>query len=185
MNISPEEAQEALAAIQQTNVRTRKAYGYNGYYSIVWGLVWFFGFLASQYLQANVAGWIWGGLVLVGWVMSAALGINQGKYLRSVLGPRIAFFYLALFVFGAVWFVISRPQSIMQIILLLVTLIMFGGVAVGVFARTIPIIIGCVAITVLVLIGYYLLPAYFYLWVAISCGLSMFGTGLYVRLRWR
>ena len=73
----------------------------------------------------------------------------------------------------------------MQIIILLIALIMFGGVVVGVFTRTIPTIIGCVSITVLALIGYYLLPAYFYVWTAISCGLGMLGTGLFIRLRWR
>ncbi len=185
MNISPEEAQEALAAIQQTNVKTRKAYGYNGYYSMVWGLVWFFGFLANQYLQPGLVGWVWGGLGTVGWVTSAVLGIYQARDVLSVLGPRIGFFYLALVAFSVLWFVIIQPQGLMRNVLLLITIITFRGVVAGVFTRTIPIIIGCVAITVLALIGYYLLPTYFYLWVAIFCGLSMFGIGLFMRLRWR
>ncbi len=67
MNISPEEAQEALAAIELTKAKTRKGYGYAGYYLMIWGTVWFIGFLVSQYQQSApaVVGWTWGGLILV------------------------------------------------------------------------------------------------------------------------
>ncbi|HLJ36603.1 MAG TPA: hypothetical protein VKU38_23300 [Ktedonobacteraceae bacterium] len=50
MNITPEEAQASLATLAQTTNKARKAYGYNGYFLILWGLIWFFGFLANQYL---------------------------------------------------------------------------------------------------------------------------------------
>jgi len=187
MNVSPEEAQEALALIQQTTDKTRKGQGYIGYYLMVWGGVWFIGFLVSQYLQSNHAlvGWTWGGLVLVAWVSCTVLGINQGKYIRSQIGPRIGFFYLALFAFTALWYVVMTPQSTKQGAMFFITIIMFAGVVVGIFSRYLPTVIGSVTLTILAIAGYYLLPAYFYLWEAIFGGLAMFAIGLTLRLRWR
>jgi hypothetical protein len=188
MNISPEEAQEALAVIQQTTVKTRKGHGYVGYYLMIWGGVWFVGFLVSQYLQSNpaVVGWAWGGLVLVAWVSCAVLGIKQGKYVRSQIGPRIGFFFLALFAFTALWYVLMTPQSTKQGAMFFVSIIMFAGVVVGIFSRYMSTIIGSVSLTILAIAGYYLLPDYFYLWEAIFGGLAMLATGLTLRfLRWR
>lgn len=185
MNVSPEEAQEALSTIQLTLVKTRKSYGYNGYYLITWGLIWFVGFLANQYLPNGPLGWIWGGLSTIGWVLSAALGIYQSRHVRSTMNSRVGFFYLALFVFAVLWFVILEPLTVKQGVLFFITLILFGGIVAGVFVRSISTIIGCGGITILALIGYYLLPAYFYVWMAIFGGLTMVGIGAVIRLRWR
>ena len=51
MNVTPEDAQEALAAIQQTTVKTRRGLAYYAYQQILWGLLWFVGFLISQFVQ--------------------------------------------------------------------------------------------------------------------------------------
>ena len=185
MNISPHEAEEALAAIQQARDKTRNAYGYNGYYLIVWGLVLFFGFLANQYIHTALLAWIWVGLSLLGCIVSAVLGITQSNQVRSNIGARIAFFYLALVVFAALWLFVAQPLSLKQGILLGVTIYMFGGATIGIFTRTISTIVGCAAITALSVAGYYLLPAYFFLWLAICCGLAMVGIGLTLRIGWR
>ena len=185
MNISPEEAQASLEAIQQTREQMRKGYGVNGYFLIIWGLAWFGGFLANQFASTTVIGWTWGVLVTAGWILSAFLGISQGVKVRSSIGPRIGFFYLALFGFATLWFIILLPFSEKQGALFLTTIIMFGGVVVGILARTASTIAGSLSVAVLAVAGYYLLPAYFYLWVAVCCGLTMVGIGLYIRLRWR
>lgn len=187
MNVSPEEAQEALDTIQQTTIRTRKGYGYNGYYLMIWGGVWFIGFLVSQFLQSNsaVVGWTWGGLVLVAWVSCAVLGINQGKYVRSQIGPRIGFFYLALFAFTALWFIVLTPQNTRQGVMFFISIVMFGGVIAGILYRNLSSVIGSASLTILAIVGYYLLPAYFFLWEAIFGGLAMVAIGLGLRLRWR
>ena len=187
MNVSPEEAQEALDVIQQTTIKTRKGYGYNGYYLMIWGGVWFIGFLVSQFLQSKpaVVGWTWGGLVLVAWVSCAVLGINQSKEVRSQSGQKIGFFFLALFAFAVLWFIILTPQNTKQGVMFDVTIIMFGGVVVGILSRNLLTVIGSVFATALAIAGYYLLPGYFYLWEAIFGGLAMFAIGLTLRLRWR
>ncbi len=187
MNISPEEAQEALAAIELTKAKTRKGYGYAGYYLMIWGVVWFIGFLVSQYQQSNpaVVGWTWGGLVLIGCISCTVMGVRQGKYVRSQIGPRIGYFYLALFVFTVLWYILMAPESTKQGAIFFVTIIMFAGTVIGIFSRSISTIIGCASLTLLAIIGYYLLPGYFFLWEAVFGGLAMVAIGLGLRLRWR
>lgn len=185
MNITPEEAQASLMAIAQTRGKTRKAYGYSGYYLILWGQIWFFGFLSNQYLAGNAVVWIWAALGTIGWVTSTILGINQDKQVRSAIGPRIGFFFLALTGFAILSFIIMQPLSERQGVMFLITIIVFGGVVSGILIRSVSTIIGCLAVMALALFGYYVLPTYFYLWVAIFCGLTMVGIGLTIRLRWR
>jgi hypothetical protein len=187
MNISPEEAQEALAAIELTKARTRKGYGYGGYYLMIWGAVWFIGFLVSQYLQSNpaVVGWTWGGLTLAAMISCTVMGVRQGKYVRSQIGPRIGYFYSALFAFTILWYILMPPQSTRQGAMFFITIIMFAGTVIGIFSRSVSTIIGCVSLTLLAIVGYYLLPGYFFLWEAIFGGLAMVAIGLVQRLRWR
>lgn len=187
MNISPEEAQEALAAIELTRMKTQKGYGYNGYYLMIWGTVWLIGFLVSQFLQSQTAvvGWTWGGLVLVAWISSAVLGINQARNVRSQTGQQIGFFYLALFTFAVLWFILLAPRNAEQGVMFFVSLIMFGGVISGIFYRNLAIVVGSLFATALALVGYYLLSGYFYLWEAIFGGLAMLVPGVALRLHWR
>lgn len=187
MNISPEEAQEALSTIEQMRLKAQKGTGYNGYYLMIWGTVWFTGFLVSQVLQSNAAvvGWTWGGLVLVAWVSSAVLGIKQGRYVRSQIAQQIGFFYLALFAFAVLWFFLLAPYNTEQGVMFFVSLVMFGGVIAGIFYRNLAIVVGSLFATALALVGYYLLPGYFYLWEAVFGGLAMLVPGMALRLRWR
>jgi hypothetical protein len=185
MNISPEEAQASLAAIQQTQSQMRKLAGLNGYFLIIWGLVWFFGCLANQFLPLGYVGWIWGPFSTVGWILSAILGIYLGRQTRSTFDSRIGFFFLALFGFMGLWFLLMQPIGIKQGVLFFLTITMFGGVVAGIMSRAVSSIIGSLTVAALAVIGYYLLPAYFFLWVAIFCGLTMVGIGLVIRLRWR
>ncbi len=187
MNISPEEAQEALAAIELTKARMQKGKGYAGYYLMIWGVVWFIGFLVSQYLQATpaVVGWTWGGLILAAMISCTVMGVQQGKYVRSRMGPRVGYFYFTLFAFTALWYIVMTPQSTKQGAMFFITIIMFAGTVIGIFSRAVSTIIGCVSLTILAIVGYYLLPGYFFLWEAIFGGLAMVVIGLSLRLRWR
>jgi hypothetical protein len=92
---------------------------------------------------------------------------------------------MTLIVFTVLWLIILQPLSFKLGVLFLVTVILFGGMVSGVFTRATATMISCLVITVLALLGYYLLPAYFYLWVALTCGLPMIAGGVYMRLRWR
>ncbi|HEY3992652.1 MAG TPA: hypothetical protein VGM01_07195 [Ktedonobacteraceae bacterium] len=185
MNISREEAQASLAAIQQTRAKMDKLIGISGYFLIIWGLVWFCGCLSDQYLSIDYASWVWGIGVTIGWILSAIIGIYLGKQTHSRINSRIAFFFLALFSFAVLWFFVMQPASFKQDALFVLTIFLFGGVVSGIMTRVLASIISCLAIAVLVVLGYYLVPSYFFLWTAIFSGLAMFCIGLVMRLRWR
>lgn len=185
MNVSPEEAQASLAAIQQTQIQMRKLAGLSGYFGIIWGLVWFFGCLANQFLPLRYVWLVWLPLLLVGSSLSGFLGYYLGTRARSKTSARHGLFYLALFIFTLLWLLILQPLSIKQDILFFITIISFGGVVSGILERVRSSAISSVAFAALALLGYYLVPAYFYLWVAVFCGLSLAGVSLFLRLRWR
>jgi len=192
MNVTPEEAQEALAAIQQTTVKTRRGLAYYAYQQILWGLLWLAGFLVSQFVQPAMLNWIWIAVPIVGAIGSAIVGISQGRRMRVTPDSRLAFissrvgmFFPILYVFGVMWFVIFQPLNSLQIALFWITLVMFSYVVAGAWLRT-PLLIGVgVGVTVMSLLGYYLLPGYFYLWSALFAGGTLLGSGIYILLRWR
>lgn len=185
MNISPEEAQASLAAIQQTREKMHKSTSVTGYFLIIWGLIWFFGCLSNQYLSVDDASWVWGIGTTVGWILSAILGIYLGKQTHSAVGARIGLFFLALFGFAILWFFVMQPASFKQDILFVMTIFLFGGVVSGIMTRAPLACINCLSMAVLIVLGYYLVPAYFFLWTAIFSGLVMVITGLVLRFRWR
>jgi hypothetical protein len=185
MNVSPEEARASLVTIHQTQTQMKKLVGITGYFSIIWGLVWFLGLLGNQYLPENDAWVIWAPACVVGWILSTILGIHLGKQTRSPSGTRMAFFWLALGGFAVLWFLVMQPASWKQDSLFIMTVFMFGGMAVGIIERVLPLIICNLSMAALLVIGYYLVPAYFFLWAAIFCGLAMVGIGLVMRLYWR
>jgi len=192
MNVSPEEAQEALAAIQQTTVKTRRGLAYYAYQQILWGLLWFAGFLVSQFVQPAMLNWVWIVVPIVGVIGSALMGISQGRRMRVTPDSRLAFissrvgiFFGSLYGFGIIWFVIFQPLRVLQIALFWITLVMFSYIVAGAWLR-IPLLIGIgVGVTVMSLLGYYLLPGYFYLWSALFAGGTLLGSGIYILLRWR
>lgn len=192
MNVTPEEAQEALAAIQQTTIKTRRGHAYYAYQQILWGLLWFVGFLISQFVQPAMLNWIWIVMPILGVIGSAIVGISQGKRMRITPDSRLAFissrvgiFFGILYGFGIIWFVVFQPLNTLQIALFWITLVMFGYIVAGAWLRT-PLLIGIgVGVTVMSLLGYYLLPGYFYLWSALFAGGTLLGSGIYILLRWR
>jgi hypothetical protein len=185
MNISREEALASLAAIQQTRAKMKNLAGMSGYFLIIWGAVWFAGCLGNQYLPVDQTWIIWAPGCTAGWILSAVLGIYLGKHTRSKTGGRQGFFFLALFGFAAFWFFLMQPASLKQDALFIMTIFMFGGVIAGIMERQPASIISSLALAVLMVTGYYLVPAYFFLWAAIFCGLGMIGIGIAVRVHWR
>ena len=92
--------------------------------------------------------------------------------------------WLFLALYAVIWIVLLRPARGNQIGALLCTVCMFGYVVIGLWFRS-PFMIGLgLAVTVLIVAGFYLIPHYFYLWIALTGGGTILGTGLYIR-RWR
>lgn len=190
MNISPTEAEEALDAIQTMVRKTRRSISISGAYTflIVWGFVWLFGFLASHFLHGKTAGYIWMGLDILGGVLSAVIGARMNRSVRNpsltASGKRIGWFWLLLFFYCAAAIGVAWPVDGMKIAMIIILFVMVGWMAMGLLLSFASMIKWGLAITALALIGYFLLPDIFYLWMAILGGGGMIALGIYIRYRW-
>jgi hypothetical protein len=189
MNVSPSEAEEALAAIQAMMQKTRRLISSSGAYIflIVWGVIWLLGFLGSQFLPAAIAGYTWMGLDILGGILSAILGIRMGRGVRSssptTSGKRIGIFWFLLFLYVVAAIGVAWPADGKQLSMFIILFVMVGWIAMGLLLSFASIWPG-LAITALALIGYFLFPDIFYLWMAILGGGGMIALGLYIRSRW-
>jgi len=203
MNISPEEAQGALASVQQVQDRTNQTLSRGAGYEILWGTVWLLGFLVSQLLPSSsgsVMGWLWAGLSAVGGVISLGIGFasirqtsvgkTSGSWFDSSQA-RFGLFFWALVIYGGVLFTLDFPLLLhvqhfgAQISLWWVVTFMFGYIAMGLWFR-LPQLIGVgAAVTAIALLSYYLLPGSFYLVMALFGGGTLIGHGLFWLRPWR
>jgi hypothetical protein len=189
MNISPSEAEEALAAIQAVMHKTRRSIANSGAYLflIVWGAIWLIGFLGSQFLTLETAGNAWMVLDIFGGILSAVIGIRMGRGVRrtsaTTSGKRIGLFWMLLFVYCIAAIAVAWPTDGKQLAMFIILFVTVGWVAMGLLLSFVSVWWG-LALTVLALIGYFLLPDIFYLWMAILGGGGMIALGLYIRLRW-
>jgi hypothetical protein len=189
VNVSPTEAEEALATIQAMMKKTRRAISSSGAYAFlfVWGVVWLLGFLSSQFLSNETAGFTWMVIDILGGVISAILGIRMGRHVRSpsatTSGSRIGIFWFLLFLYAVAAIGVSWPADGKQLAMYIILFVMVGWVAMGLLLSFASVWPGLL-ITALALIGYFLVPGIFYLWMAILGGGGMIALGLYIRSRW-
>jgi hypothetical protein len=189
MNVSHDEAEEALAAIQSMAQKTRKSIASGGAYItlIVTGVIWLVGFLCTQFLPVALVGYIWGGLSLLGTIVGILLGVRMGNRLRSPatvpMVRRVGLFWLLLVFFALAVIAVARPVDGKQATTLVILFLMLGQMAMGLLF-SFSTVWWTLPITALALAGYFLLPGIFYLWMAILGGGGMIGLGLYIRLRW-
>ncbi len=187
MNITPDEARVALNDIQQGTVKARILYNGWAYYLLLWGLVWTIGFLATQ-VQPQFAGWIWGVMVGIGIVGSGVLGFLQSRRTRVVPGTRSAFinsrlgiFYGVLYAFAILWLIVF-PFTAVQIGLFWIMIVAFGSIIAGVWmSERVSIGLG-IGMTVMAMLGYSLVPHYFWLWSAVFAGLPLVCVSVYYLL---
>ena len=189
MNVSPDEAEEALAAIQTIAQRTRQSIAGSGAYItlIATGIVWLVGFMCTQFLHGPIVAYIWVGLSILGSTLGAVLGNRIGKRVRSPstapMAKRIGLFWLLLVFYGIAAIAIARPTNGKQATMLIVLFIMIGYLAMSLLF-SFASVWWPLPITALALIGYFLLPDYFYLWMSILGGGGMVVLGLYIHSRW-
>ncbi len=189
MDISHDEAEEALAAIQAMVKKTRRAISRSGAYAflILWGVIWMVGFLNSQFLPNQTASYVWMGLDIAGGIISAIIGIRLNRGIRSsastTTGKRIAFFWLLLFVYCVMAVAVAWPVDGKQLAMFIIFFVTIGWVSMGLLLSFASAWWG-LALLALSMLGYFLLNDIFYLWMAILGGGGMIALGVYVRNRW-
>jgi len=189
MNISPNEAEESLAVIQSMMQKTRHSIASSGAYIflVITGIIWLVGFLSTQFLTGEIVAYIWTGLSILGTALAILLGTRMGKRVRSpsinASAKRGAIFWLLLVFYAIAAIAIARPADGKQVTLFIILFTMVGQSAMGLllsFSST----WWALPITALALIGYFLLPGIFYLWMAVLGGGGMIALGLYIHSRW-
>jgi hypothetical protein len=184
MNITPEEAQTALNDIQHATRTAQNVFNIWAYHMLIWGIAWTAGFLISQF-QFQWINWIWIVLVVAASASSGILGAIQGRRMRIVPGSQAAFissrlgmFYGVLYGFIILWLILFSLTAV-QVLMLWITATMFGYISAGLWFRQMSYVVLGVGITFMSVIGYYLLPHYFWLWSAVFAGLPLVCTGIY------
>jgi hypothetical protein len=189
MHISPSEAEESLAAIQQMTKKTRRSIAKSGSYIflIITGIVWLIGFLATQFLEGSIVAYIWIAMSILGAAVSIPLGRHQGRRVYNPMfqesAKRAGLFWLMLILFCIATIAVTGPLDGKQITMLIILYIMIGQLAMGLlisFSST----WWALPIAALALLGYFLLPGLFYLWMGVLIGGGMIALGVTIRLRW-
>jgi hypothetical protein len=189
MNISPSEAEEALAAIQMMAQKTRHSISSNGTYVtlIVTGIVWLVGFTCTQFLPSESLGGIWTGLSIFGGLLATVWGFRVGRRFRSpamaTTAKRVGLFWLFLIFYAIATIAVTWPLDGKQLTVLIVLFALIGHLSMGLLL-SFAAVWWPLPIAALVLISYFLLPDLFYFWMAILGGGGMIALGLYIRLRW-
>jgi len=189
MNISPNEAEEALVAIQTVAQKTRRSIASGGTFItlIVTGIVWLVGFLATQFLSGAIVTYTWIGMSILGSLAGTVLGFKLSRRVRAPsaapVAKRIGLFWLLLVFFCIATIAVAQPTDGKQVTMLIILFIMIGQLSMG------PVISfssvwWALPVTALALTGYFLLPGIFYLWMALLGGGGMMAYGLYIRSRW-
>ena len=192
MNISNEDAQASLAVVTETMLRTRKAVAanYSSPLLILWGLLWVAAYTAT-YFYLKYADVIFGAMAGVGLLGSffvwqyvkRKLPIREPAEER--LNWRIGGLWWALFIYVFIWLNILAPVNGMQINAFICTAIMFAYIVTGLWFTAYFMVWLGLAVTATTLVGFYLLPVYYCLWMAVTAGGLLLGTGLYLHARWR
>ena len=174
-------AEDDLKAIRQIMERTRKiAGGGGGWIMVLWGGIWFVGFLVSQFVQQSAApGWIWMALNLLGMGGTIWLALRmQGRGVSSPFWRPIVVWWASLIAFDflVIWlFHISTGRDLLLLIILSIAL---GYVQFGLFTHWVISATGLL-LAVLAVGATLLFPAYFFLAMGVLGGGVLAGTGLW------
>lgn len=190
MDISHTEAEETLIMVKSVEKKMRQAFSRGGAdaFLILWGIIWFLGFLGSHFFPPLTAIYIWAGLDILGGVISAVIGIRMSRKVRSTkmtaLGKRIALFWLLLFFYCGATIWVADPSTGRQIAMFIILFVMIGWTALGLLVSSSFFVWLGLSFTTLALVGYFLFPGIFNLWMAFLGGGGMIGIGIYIRIKW-
>lgn len=181
MNISPQQANAALAEAHRTVDRSKILYGYQQKTPqfIIWGLVWFVGYLMSYFLPSK-QGWSWLILDTLGAIASFWVAQRNQRQHGRRDDWRLFAVGITLCAFIVLTFQILTPHSSKQITsfipLLFGTLYVLVGIWVG-----LRLVVAGIAIMGLTLVAYFWIDNYFNIWMAVVGGGALVATGLWLR----
>jgi hypothetical protein len=181
MPLSPTEAADALRDISQTEQHSSTLRGYEkaSPYLILWGFIWLIGYSLS-YVRPQW-GIAWAVLSAIGVIASFVIGMRSRSEGNRAGSWRFGATFLAIFFFIAALFAIMPPRDPMQVGAFFPILVALFYSLVGIWSYGQRMLITGVIIAVLTLIGFFYLPAYFTLWMAVVGGGGLILGGIWLR----
>ena len=194
MNVSEQDARESLASINDTMSRTRRAVikTYAGAVLILWGTVWTLCYLGSHFFPRS------SGEIFTAGSSAGAAGLiillvresRSGPPIRNAfdrsLALRVNLFWLLAFAYTCAWIVVLRPDDGIRLNAFLCMVGTFGLVVMGLWFCIWTMVALGIAVAAAALVGCFVIPPMYYaLWMAVTAGGGLLGTGLYMQLRWK
>lgn len=190
MNVTREEAAQALDDISRANERIAQLKGYHhgAPYFIVWGLVWLVANSGVHFMPAEQK-YIWPGSVAVGFAISTVIGVLQSrKWSRGApasqsdrrIGTRIGLTAVVVMAFITCLTMIAQPNSSREINAIISIVFPFLYMAAGIWAGWRLFAIGLVT-AVGIMAGFFWMPEYFALWMGVFGGGSLIAGGIWLR----
>ena len=182
MVLTTQQASESLGEVAAAQRKARQLQGYSkgAPHFLLWGLIWALGYSGTEFVP-QIAGKLWLVLDAIGIVGSFL--IARAAYDPAVRSARSVNFLAIGFAFIAFWgatFYILQPQTNAQVGAFPALLMAFVYTCVGTFAGARWLVIG-IALWILTVAGYVLVPAHFMLWMAIVGGGALLLTGAWMR----
>jgi len=183
MNVSRGEAKQALEDVEQTmKTASRRWDGDDAFpHLMLWGAIWFIYPMWVQLWPRTL--YIPMLLFPLGGIASWLIGTHSRRPVKNTKDKRFMLIGFILWFFACIWAVLLKPESPEQIYAFGCTVAMFAYVVAGFWWGRVFIVLG-LAVTVFTLVGYYLLPGIFWLWMAFMGGGALMGSGLYLKF-WR
>lgn len=180
------EAQLALDQIRLAAEQTRRAVARSGigWIFVIWGCVWFVGYLGNQFLGGARAGMLWFALDILGGITTAIVGMRTRRRVRTAYGWRVAGVWLALMAYIGLLVWIAWPMPPERTVVFVTVAISFGYVFVGLWLSPVLLWTG-LALTALAILGWLLMPAYLGYWIAFLGGGGLVGLGIYILRAWK
>jgi hypothetical protein len=186
MHLSPREAAAALAEVEQARAAMRRAVrAHRGHLHFwIWGLAWIVMPLIA-YFGGNAASRYFPFVCLLGGIASTVAGFSQGRQIRAPIDRRFLSLLAALVGFAAIYpIVLHAHLDAKSAYAYIALVVMQGYVIAGIWSDTYLLWVGLL-ITALILVGVFVFPAIFWLWMAVFGGGTLLVTGFYVRNFWR
>jgi hypothetical protein len=193
MSLSPGQAAESLREIERTGRRSAEAHEYaaSSPQFILWGLIWMAGYAGSYLLPhygfVGAINWLWLGLVVIGIAASNMLGRRRYRHLSpqarakgKAIGLRWGMTMLVFYAFLLAVFAVMRPRNPVVCAAFIPLLIAAIYAVVGIWWGLRFLYAG-IAVGALTLIGWFWLPQYFLLWMAVVGGGSLILVGFWLK----
>ncbi len=186
MQLTPQEAAAALAEVESARAAMRHIIReHRGHWYLwIWGAAWIAMPAAAQVL-GDSATRLFPWICLVAGVLSFAVGFIQRRQIKLPSDGRCFGMFFAVVFFAVLFpFVLHVRPEPKELYAYVCLVAMQNYVIAGLWTDTYLLWLG-LFVTALILVGFFLLPGIFWLWMAVCGGGSLVLTGFYVRHFWR